>query len=122
MMNPTLKDLIRLDEAVQRYEREGCPANLHKQVNRLRTKLPANILRRFDHLAEHGRPPVARVSASGACGSCHLRLTPSEVLRFRHAQESNAENISLCPFCGCFLYSLAAAESKELTEAGDEQK
>ena len=116
-MNTTLKDLIRLQELMRRYENSGHPASQHKRIVHLRGSLPANLLRRFDHLAEHGRPPVAQVSASGACGSCHLKLTASDVLRLRHAQESNAENFSLCPFCGCFLYSPAAmADSKELAE------
>ena len=118
-MNTTLTDLIRLDELVRRYRKEGCPARLHKQVNQLRAKLPVNILQRFDHLAEHGRLPVVQISDSGACGSCHLKLTPNDALRFRHVQEFSGEHVPLCPFCGCFLYSpVAMADSKELAEAG----
>jgi predicted nucleic acid-binding Zn-ribbon protein len=119
IMNTTLNDLVRLQELTRRYENSGHPASQHKRIVHLRGSLPANFLRRFDHLAEHGRLPVAQVSASGACGSCHLKLTPSDVLQFRHTQETRAENIPQCPFCGCFLYSPAAvADSKELAEAG----
>lgn len=118
-MNTTLKNLIRLQELTRLYEHSGHPASQHKRIVHLRGSLPPNLLRRFDHLTEHGRLPVAQVSASGACGSCHLKLTASDVLRLRHVQESNVETVSLCPFCGCFLYSpTAAADSKQLTVAG----
>jgi len=119
IMNKTLTSLIQLQELMRRYENTGHPASLRRQADRLRTKLPENILRQFDRLAEHGRLPVAQVSASGACGSCHLKLTANDVLRLRHALESNTENVLACPFCGCFLYLPAAvAESKELAEVG----
>ncbi len=108
VMNKTLTSLIQLQELMCRYENAGHPASLRRQADRLRTKLPETILRQFDRLAEHGRLPVAHVSASGACGSCHLQLTASDVLRLRHALESNEENFSLCPFCGGFLYSPVA--------------
>ncbi|MGB8368604.1 MAG: C4-type zinc ribbon domain-containing protein [Limisphaerales bacterium] len=114
-MNKTLTSLIQLQELMRRYENAGHPASLRRQVDRLRTKLPKNILRQFDHLAELGRLPVAQVSASGACGSCHMKLPPADMLHIR----SSDHQFPICPFCGCFLYAAAAvAESKELTEAG----
>jgi predicted nucleic acid-binding Zn-ribbon protein len=101
-MNNTLSDLIRLQELTLESESEGHEAILRKRIDRLRAKLPETVLRRFDHLAEHGRRAVARVSQSGACGSCHLKLTRGDVLRLRHTCE---EAVPACPYCGCFLYA-----------------
>jgi predicted nucleic acid-binding Zn-ribbon protein len=114
IMNATLKDLIRLNELVRQYEPEGCPARLHKQVNQLRAKLSTNILRRFDRLAEHGRRSAAQVSKSGACGSCHLALTPGDMMQFRNAQDQ----VFTCPHCGCFLYSPRAEHDESKAPAG----
>lgn len=119
-MNPTLKNLIRLEELSRQYDQEDCPANLRRQITRLRDKLPADVLRHFDRLAEHGRAPVARVFPSGACGGCHLKLTPSDVLRFRHAPMPEDESAPMCPFCGCFLYmpdATAESSTTALAEA-----
>ena len=114
-MNTTLKDLIRLEELMQQSEDEGCDTSLRCQIDRLRIRFSKSILRQFDHLAELGRLPVARVSESGACGSCHMKLPAADLLHIRNG----AQRLPICPFCGCFLYSPGAVvEPKELTEAG----
>jgi len=104
-MNTTLKTLIGLQEATHHYEENGHVPSDAEQIAQLRAKVPANVLRRFDHLAERRRFPVVQVSESGACGNCHLKLTPNDALRFRRTMESEQENVFTCPFCGCFLYS-----------------
>ena len=111
-MNTNLNHLIRLEELTRDYEREGRSTKLRRQIDNLRAKLPENVLRRFDRLAEHDRLPVAQVSESGACGSCHLKLPPADALRIR----SSSHALPVCPFCGCFLYTRAAStEEKETT-------
>jgi predicted nucleic acid-binding Zn-ribbon protein len=115
-MNTTLKNLIKLQELMQQGEDGGRSIELDKQIERLRNKLPKAILGRFDHLSERRRFPVVKISETGACGNCHLKLTPGDTLRFRQTQTSE-EIVLTCPFCGCFLYSpMTFDESKELTE------
>ena len=116
-MNETLKNLIRLQELTQQYEREGSMVGLRKQIDRVRARLPEAILRGFDHLTQHGRLPVAQVSESGACGSCHLKLTPGDALRLRRAQETNEDHALTCPFCGCFLYVATAVPQENKATA-----
>ncbi len=111
-MNTTLETLIRLEKLTQQYEKEDQKTNLRKQINNLRAELPESLLRRFDHLAERGRLPIAQVSESGGCGSCHMKLPLADVLRIR----SSSHVLPICPFCGCVLYAPAATtEEKETT-------
>jgi len=80
----------------------------------LRAKLPEAILRRFDHLAEQGRRPVARVSPSGACGNCHLKLPSADAGRVRQ----EPDELHVCLHCGCWLHaSPEAATQKSLAAA-----
>jgi len=117
-MNTTLKALIELQEATHHYEENGRATIEHGRIEQLRAKLPENILRRFDHLAERRRFSVVQMSDSGACGNCHLKLTPSDALRFRRTLETERESVFTCPFCGCFLYS--PADGAEITNANHE--
>jgi len=117
-MNQTLKLLVELQGVIHHYEENGPVASDHARVEQLRAKVPANILRRFDHLAERRRFPVAELSNSGACGNCHLKLTPSDVLRFRRALQSERDAVSTCPFCGSFLYS--PGDSLQIKDAAHE--
>jgi hypothetical protein len=80
-------------------------AQRRQQIGRCRRQVPQNLLRRFDHLTGHGRAPVARLSDAGGCGNCHVQLPRADVLELKRAQEE----LHLCPFCGCFLYSLPAS-------------
>jgi predicted nucleic acid-binding Zn-ribbon protein len=113
IMNATLNHLIHLQELMRQFESEGHPPRLRKQIDSLRAKLPEDVLRRFDHVADHRRLSVAPVSASGACGICHMKLPPADVLHIR----SSTHTLPICPLCGGFLYLAAAVdEAKETTE------
>jgi predicted nucleic acid-binding Zn-ribbon protein len=117
-MNMTLNNLVRLEALTRQCGKRNGTPGLRKQIARLRAVLPENILRRFDHLAGHGRLPVAQISVSGACGSCHLALTPGDAQRFqRHAQEPHLDSVLMCPFCGCFLY--AATPTVDIIEENE---
>jgi predicted nucleic acid-binding Zn-ribbon protein len=107
-MNKTLANLIRLQELMEKCERGGSAAGLRKQIERVHGQLPEALLRRFEHLTQRGRLPVAQVSESGACGSCHLKLTLGDALRFRRPQDAKEDRALTCPFCGCFLYVATA--------------
>jgi predicted nucleic acid-binding Zn-ribbon protein len=100
-MNATLKHLIHLQALLRQYENAGHPPGLRRQIDQARLTLPDAVLRRFDHVGEHRRVAVAPLSPSGACGVCHLKLPPAEVLRIR----SSSHSLSVCPLCGGFLYA-----------------
>lgn len=103
--NPKLSQLRHLQELTQRPGKAGVP--VEKQIKVLRAAMPPDLLRFFDHRAEHGQVAVAMASASGACGSCHLRL-PSGLASSLNGM---AEEMDRCPFCGCYLYSPLACSS-----------
>lgn len=100
-MNATLKQLIHLRELLRQYENAGHPPGLRRQIDQVRRKLPDAVLRRFDHVGEHRRVAVAPLSPSGACGVCHMKLPPADVLRIRGGQYP----LPVCPLCGGFLYA-----------------
>jgi len=112
-MNKTLANLIRLQELLEQHEQGDDTEDLRKLMDRVRGKLTEAHLRRFEHLIERGRLAVARVSESGACGSCHLKLTAGDSLRFRQPQDPKEDRVFTCPFCGCFLYVASAITSKK---------
>ncbi len=112
-MNKTLANLIRLQELLEQHEQGDDTEDLRKLTDRVRGKLTEAHLRRFEHFAQRGRSPVAQVSESGACGSCHLKLTPGDSLRFRRPQDPKEDRVFTCPFCGCFLYVASAITRKK---------
>ncbi len=94
-----LIQLIHLQELTSRSESGQTPAR--GQIEELRAGIPLELLRSFDSAAGQRRMAVARVTESGACGGCHLKLpsgTPSRV-------QVLMDQIHKCPYCGCFLYS-----------------
>jgi len=112
-MNAALKNLIHLQELVLQFENASHAPVLRKQIDSLRAKLPEDVLRRFDHVGEHRRVSVAPLTASGACGICHIKLPPADVLRIR----GSTHTLPICPLCGGFLYMAATIEeAKETTE------
>jgi len=100
-MNATLENIIRLNELTKQKNSGHQTQTTRKEIEDLREKLLNEVLRRFDHLVSHGRLPIAPVSESSACGSCHMKLPPADVLRIR----SSSHSLPTCAFCGCFLYT-----------------
>ena len=74
-----------------------------RQLQLLRSAIPPALLRHFDDVVRHGRPGIAMVSQSGACGSCHLSLPSGVAARLSTANEQLLQ----CPHCGCYMYSAA---------------
>jgi hypothetical protein len=97
-----LRWLIDLAEYTHGGKARGRGAARH--VSQLRAALPEELVRCFDHVAEHGRVPVATVTESGSCGSCHLQLPSGMASRLNFFHKT----IHHCPHCGCFLYSARA--------------
>ena len=99
-MDETLERMLRLKELMRKGRGRERPPGWQKEVDDLRAKVAADLLRRFDHLIDRGRLPIGLLSDSGACGSCHLKLTPDQVLHLRNKPGRG----SSCPYCGCLLY------------------
>ena len=108
-MNNTIAVLTRLFELTGNGHTRPGPRG--EEIKRLRDRLPDNLLRRFDRLIEHGHKPVAPLSESGACGSCHLKLPPDQVLDFRRSPDQ----VHACPHCGCVLFSQAPLREAQAT-------
>jgi predicted nucleic acid-binding Zn-ribbon protein len=104
-MNATLNHLIQLQELVLQYENADHTSALSRRIDHLRAQLPQDVLRRFDHVADHRRIGVASLLPSGACGICHMKLPPADVQRIR----TSTHMLPVCPLCGGFLYAANAA-------------
>jgi predicted nucleic acid-binding Zn-ribbon protein len=103
-MNNTVTVLTRLYQLTEQNGHKRPGLARHAEVKDFRDRLPENLLRRFDRLMDHGHRPIAPLSESGACGSCHLKLPPDEVLDFRRAPDQ----VHACPHCGCVLFEATA--------------
>ena len=99
-MNKTLAMMLRLQELAQQAAHSPHESTLQRRITRLRRRIPENYLNRFDRLFQRRGMAVAAMSASYACGGCHLQLPIGDVWLVREASELMAS----CPHCGCFLY------------------
>src|SRR5215467_183200 len=99
-MDVILERMLRLGELMKKTPGKRQAREWQKEVDELRTKVDADLLRPFDHLIDRGRTPVGLLSDSGACESCHLQLTPDQILHMRNAPDRGFP----CPHCGCLLY------------------
>ena len=95
---PVFSDLVHLIELQEltAHSKQGS-----RQVRELRATIRPELLRSFDRVTAHGRPAVAAMSETGACGGCHLNLPSGLAAKARLQPEYAIQ----CPNCGCFLYS-----------------
>ena len=99
-MNKTLAMMIRLQQLTQHAGHSPNKAALQRRILRLRRRVPEDYLNRFDRLFQRRGRAVVPMSASYACGGCHLQLPVGDVWLVREASEILAS----CPHCGCFVY------------------
>ena len=99
-MNKTLAMMMRLQQLTQHAGRSRNESVLQRRILRLRRHIPENYLNRFDRIFQRRGMAVAAISASYACGGCHLQLPIGDVWLVREASEMMAS----CPHCGCFVY------------------
>jgi len=99
-MNKTVAMMMRLQQLTQHARHSPNESALQRRILRLRRRIPENYLNRFDRLVQRRGMAVAGMSASYACGGCHLQLPIGDVWLVREASEMMAS----CPHCGCFLY------------------
>jgi len=98
------KDQARVDEEVKSFlERSaglGDELKLKEEERKgLAVEVDPTWLSRYERLfAKQGDAAIGLVE-HGTCGSCHMKLSPSQVVEAR-----KAESITLCDFCGRMLY------------------
>lgn len=98
------KEQVRVDEEVKVFlaRSEGLGGELQAKEEERRA-LAAEIepawLARYERLfAKQGDAAIALVE-HGTCGSCHMKLSPAQVVDAR-----KADTLTLCDFCGRMLY------------------
>src|SRR5690349_17152981 len=110
MMDETLERMLRLKELMKKARDRKQSPGWQQEVDDLRAKVESDLLRPFDHLLDRGRPPIGLLSDSGACSTCHLKLTPDQILHMRNQPGLGFS----CPHCGCLLY--VASHEKQSAE------
>lgn len=68
------------------------------EAEKLRKKVPAPILERFDRLILRGKKGVA-IARHGVCSECHLRISSGTLASLAYTTE-----IHVCDNCGRYLF------------------
>jgi uncharacterized protein len=98
------KEQVRVDEEVKAFlERsEGLNSELQRKEEE-RKALAAEVnpmwLSRYERLFAKQRDAAIALVEHGTCGSCHMKLSPSQVVDAR-----KSDTLTLCDFCGRMLY------------------
>jgi uncharacterized protein len=98
------KDQGRVGEEVKAFlERSAGLGDELKRKEEERKLAAAEVepvwLARYDRLFAKQRDAAIALVEHGTCGSCHMKLSPSQVVDSR-----KADTLTLCDFCGRMLY------------------
>ncbi len=74
-------------------------------VGGLRQKIPPEILKHFDSMANRGKKGIV-AAVNNVCAGCHLQLSSGTLSGLRHH-----EDIGRCEHCGRYLHLTDAAGS-----------
>jgi uncharacterized protein len=102
--NALAKEQVRVDEEVKAFmERSAGLGDELAQGRRSARQLAAEIdpvwLARYERLFAKQRDAAIALVEHGTCGSCHMKLSPSQVVESR-----KPDTLTLCDFCGRMLY------------------
>ena len=98
------KEQVRVEEEVKAFlgRSEGIGGELRTKEEE-RKALAATIdptwLSRYERLFAKQRDAAIAIVEHGTCGSCHMKLSPSQIVDAR-----KADTLTLCDFCGRMLY------------------
>lgn len=98
------KEQVRVDEETKAFlvRSEGIKSELELKEGE-RKKLAADVepvwLARYERLFAKQRDAAIALVEHGTCGSCHMKLSPSQVVESR-----KSDTLTLCDFCGRMLY------------------
>jgi predicted nucleic acid-binding Zn-ribbon protein len=102
--------LLVLNESERQLRRAGLDAGkrkeLEERVVEVKGRLPTALVTHHERMAKAGRESVAALSGSSSCGGCHMKL-PVGML----ADLNKPGRISVCPYCGSFVFKVAPAVS-----------
>ena len=95
---------VRVDEELKTFaERNAGLGEELKRKEEERRQLAAEIdptwLARYERLFAKQRDAAIALVEHGTCGSCHMKLSPSQVVEAR-----KPDTLTLCDFCGRMLY------------------
>ena len=95
---------VRVDEELQAFaERSSGLGDELKRKEEERKGLAADVdpiwLARYERLFAKQRDAAIALVEHGTCGSCHMKLSPSQVVEAR-----KPDSLTLCDFCGRMLY------------------
>jgi uncharacterized protein len=98
------KEQVRVDEEVGEFLKRG-----ESLAGELRAKeeerkglagaIDPTWLSRYERLFAKQRDAAIALVEHGTCGSCHMKLSPSQVVEAR-----KSDSLTLCDFCGRMLY------------------
>lgn len=98
------KEQVRVDEELKAFlaRSAGLGEELQRQEAERKT-LAAEIepawLARYNRIFAKQRDAAIALVEHGTCGSCHMKLSPAQVVDAR-----KADTLTLCDFCGRLLY------------------
>ena len=95
---------VRVDEELRVFaERSAGLGDELKRKEEERKGLAADVdptwLARYERLFAKQRDAAIALVEHGTCGSCHMKLSPSQVVDAR-----KSDSLTLCDFCGRMLY------------------
>ena len=98
------KEQVRVDGEIQAFmQRSSGLGDELKRKEEERKQLVAEIdptwLARYERLFAKQRDAAIALVEHGTCGSCHMKLSPSQVVEAR-----KSDTLTLCDFCGRMLY------------------
>jgi predicted nucleic acid-binding Zn-ribbon protein len=103
-----MKNVIAPLFELQTLEGQSSNPDQEATIQRLRKKIPPQILGHYDRLRARGKRGVALVR-NGVCVECHMRLASGTYATFLRA-----EDIMICDNCGRYLFldpAMVQAES-----------
>lgn len=98
-MKDTLTILLQLQELEDPSKHKAAP----ETVAALKKRLPSPVVAHYDRCRARKRKPVAVVSSTAVCGSCHMRLSRGLLAALQRGDE-----IQVCENCGTYLLWEAA--------------
>ena len=95
---------VRVDEELKTFAERN--AGLGEELKRkederrvLAAEIDPTWLARYERLFAKQRDAAIALVEHGTCGSCHMKLSPSQVVEAR-----KPDSLTLCDFCGRMLY------------------
>ena len=98
------KDQVRVDEEIKAFLERSAGLDgelkLKEEERKARAaEIDPTWLARYERLFAKQRDAAIALVEHGTCGSCHMKLSPSQVVESR-----KSDTLTLCDFCGRMLY------------------